>query len=183
MNNNDFGKDLPIHTSVQCHHLATRDTSSTQMSAVLSCGNVDFGVATPLQQYIETYRIAHTCDTTPQNIMAEKINIKLLIEEITKSHQRCCNAKILRCHVFWQNDATITSMQCRLQDVASLNARLHQSLEHFVSQTAHRNLSSNICTVGVSFSKETFRFTGDASTKSRKFDKGHVINSENIKKR
>lgn len=56
------------------------------MSAVLSCGNVDFGVATPLQQYKETYRIAHTCDTTPQNIMAEKINIKLLIEEITKSH-------------------------------------------------------------------------------------------------
>nr|KAF7435005.1 hypothetical protein H0235_003196 [Vespula pensylvanica] len=129
--------------------------TSDRVSAVLSCGNVDFGVATPLQQYKETYRIVHTCDTTPQNIMAEKINIKLVIEEITKSHQRCCNAKILRCHAFRQNDATITSMQCRLQDV------WRQTLVYLA----------------------TFKIHGDASTKSRKFDKGHVINSEDIKKR
>ncbi|KAF7414184.1 hypothetical protein HZH68_002673 [Vespula germanica] len=175
---------------MQCHHIATRDTPSTQMSAVLSCGNVDFGVATPLQQYKETYRIVHTCDITPQNIMAEKINIKLLIEEITKSHQRCCNVKILRCHAFRQDDATITSMQCRLQDV------WRQTLIYIATFKIHarRNACLTNCAIEIypvifallAYHSQRKRFVlrlRDASTKSRKFDKGHGINSKNIKKR
>ncbi|KAL2720054.1 hypothetical protein V1478_010320 [Vespula squamosa] len=101
-----------MHTSMQCHHIATRDTPSIQMSAVLSCGNVDLA------------------------LLHRSNKIKNSHGNATITSMQCCVVSNAHIHCYIQNICSPQRTFNKLYVTVHLNARPHQFLEHFISQTA-----------------------------------------------